>query len=162
MNVNLIGWYFSLNIHIRSFYGGLNRLAYESYCSQISAMIVTRDPSLLSIAESLCGGKHEVELQGIFFQRALLRIYYRLGTRINCLLHWALIQYQVAQLKLLIDYTLCHVNWVTINPKSSHKIMDKYQVALPLNFRRIFVATLSWGHLSWRYIWKKLTDNPTP
>ena len=73
-------------------------------------MIVTRDPSLLSIAESLCGGKHEVELQGIFFQRALLRIYYRLGTPINCLLHWALIQYQVVQLKHLIDYTLCHVN----------------------------------------------------
>ena len=45
---------------IKSFFGGLNRNTYEQYCTGISAMIVTRDPSLLAVAERHCGPGHEV------------------------------------------------------------------------------------------------------
>ena len=45
---------------IKSFFGGLNRATYEQYCTGISAMLVTRDQGLLSVAERLCGPGHEV------------------------------------------------------------------------------------------------------
>ena len=46
--------------NIKEWFGGLGRAAYEGYCTSISAMIVTTDPELRNIAESLCGPGHEV------------------------------------------------------------------------------------------------------
>ena len=45
---------------IRSWFGDHSRQAFEGYCTSISAMHVTRDPVLRSIAESVCGFGHEV------------------------------------------------------------------------------------------------------
>ena len=46
--------------NIKEWFGGLNRESYESYCTAISAMLVTRDQGLRSVAERLCGTGHEV------------------------------------------------------------------------------------------------------
>ena len=47
---------------IRAYYGGqVNRQSYISYCTGVSAMLVTTDPGLRRIGERLCGGNsHEV------------------------------------------------------------------------------------------------------
>ena len=46
--------------NIKEWFGGLNRASYESYCTAISAMLVTRDQGLRNVAERLCGTGHEV------------------------------------------------------------------------------------------------------
>ena len=46
---------------IRSWYGDLSRAALESFCTEISSMLVTTAPDLLAVARGLCGpGQHEV------------------------------------------------------------------------------------------------------
>ena len=46
---------------IKSWYGGLNKAAYEGYCTGVSAMLVTTDLQLRRLAERMCGGRgHEV------------------------------------------------------------------------------------------------------
>ena len=44
---------------IISWFGGLNQASYEGYCTGVSAMLVTTDPTLRSLAVSLCGGQDE-------------------------------------------------------------------------------------------------------
>ena len=47
---------------IKAYYGGeINPQSYSAYCTGVSAMLVTTDPSLLIIAEKNCGNSgHEV------------------------------------------------------------------------------------------------------
>ena len=40
---------------IISWFGGLNKASYESYCTQVSAMLVTTNPDLRSVAVSPAG-----------------------------------------------------------------------------------------------------------
>lgn len=44
---------------IISWFGGLNKASYEGYCTGVSAMLVTTDPTLRSLAVGLCGGQDE-------------------------------------------------------------------------------------------------------
>ena len=46
---------------IMSWYGGLNKAAYEGYCTGVSAMLVTTNQELRRLAMKMCGGqRHEV------------------------------------------------------------------------------------------------------
>ena len=46
---------------IKSWYGELNKAAYEGYCTGVSAMVVTTNQELRRLAERMCGGQmHEV------------------------------------------------------------------------------------------------------
>eukprot|EP00090_Calanus_glacialis_P007346 TRINITY_DN15790_c0_g1_i2.p1 TRINITY_DN15790_c0_g1~~TRINITY_DN15790_c0_g1_i2.p1 ORF type:complete len:110 (-),score=25.73 TRINITY_DN15790_c0_g1_i2:42-371(-) len=47
---------------IKAYYGGVvNHQSYSAYCTGVSAMLVTTDPSLISIAEKNCRNSgHEV------------------------------------------------------------------------------------------------------
>ena len=44
---------------IISWFGGLNKATYEAYCTGVSAMLVTTDTTLRSLAVSHCGGQAE-------------------------------------------------------------------------------------------------------
>merc|ERR1712096_100040 len=51
---------------IKAFYGGqITNEGYTSYCTQISAMVVTSDPDTRAAAEKLCGFGHE-DISGRF------------------------------------------------------------------------------------------------
>ena len=44
---------------IISRFGGLSKASYEAYCTGVSAMLVTTDPTLKTLAVSHCGGQAE-------------------------------------------------------------------------------------------------------